>query len=350
MLSVSGQRAPFSRGRCRCATRRRSFLSVRPATHGRAVRFDLRSVTEVLTRPCSTGVFCLREEPKLGNQRAGGGMPKLSYGQMEPAPSVILTNAAASGFGAIFTEIESSRYGSFDAVNPLLSLAWSPGHGAQVRYGDSKTFRARETLRILFPGEDLHGEWQGVERTMLMHFPSDLVQKSLHCSSSNLARTALTAEQVVRAGHCLRLAKIDVAGGTAAGPTIMEALASNLLGGLFPDAENSRQLEHAKDSKRIRAMTEYINSNLRRNLRLQEVAAQTGISIRHMSRMFKATIGVAPHEYILAMRVRKATDLIRSRSLGLTDIALTVGFSSHAHMTAAFRRLSGRSPSSFRDR
>ena len=83
-------------------------------------------------------------------------------------------------------------------------------------------------------------------------------------------------------------------------------------------------------------------------LSLESLAQESGYSRVHFIRMFKAATGRSPHNYLLNMRVERVRELLSNPALSLTDIALECGFSSHSHMTRAFRQFLGVTPSEYR--
>jgi AraC-like DNA-binding protein len=76
-------------------------------------------------------------------------------------------------------------------------------------------------------------------------------------------------------------------------------------------------------------------------LNLQVLAAESGYSRSHFLRMFQAATGDTPHRYLLHLRLQRAQELMRQQHEPLMDIAVTCGFSSHAHVFRVFRRLLG---------
>ena len=80
---------------------------------------------------------------------------------------------------------------------------------------------------------------------------------------------------------------------------------------------------------------------------LEEIAGAVGYSPFQFARLFKATVGLAPHQYLLRLRLRleRAQRLI-GQGLGLAEAALASGFYDQAHMTNVFRKQLGRTPSS----
>jgi AraC family transcriptional regulator len=80
---------------------------------------------------------------------------------------------------------------------------------------------------------------------------------------------------------------------------------------------------------------------------LEMLARHVGVSAFHLCRLFHRHTGMTLHEYRTELRLRDALDRLTSRRGDLTRIALDLGFSSHSHFTAAFRRAFGMTPSTF---
>jgi len=98
----------------------------------------------------------------------------------------------------------------------------------------------------------------------------------------------------------------------------------------------------------LRRVLERMRTDLSANIDLAALAAESGYSRAHFLRTFRAATGQTPHRYLLELRLTKAQALIASRLMPLIDIALACGFSSHAHLTTAFRLRFGLTPSAYR--
>jgi len=68
----------------------------------------------------------------------------------------------------------------------------------------------------------------------------------------------------------------------------------------------------------------------------------------HFARLFRRTVGVPPHQYVLRRRVERAKELLLTGRLGLSEVALAAGFSDQSHLTRVFRRAVGLTPARFR--
>lgn len=87
--------------------------------------------------------------------------------------------------------------------------------------------------------------------------------------------------------------------------------------------------------------------DLARRWTLQEIAKEVGGSPVYLTQVFQRVEGVPLYRYQLRLRLARALDLI-GRYDDLSALSLDLGFSSHSHFSAAFRRAYGRSPSAFR--
>jgi AraC family transcriptional regulator len=98
---------------------------------------------------------------------------------------------------------------------------------------------------------------------------------------------------------------------------------------------------------KLQQVTEYINEHLDQDIKLIELAAIAQISPYHFLRLFKQSMGIAPHQYILQRRIDRAKYLLKESELSIADIAFRVGFCDQSHLTRCFKRLLGMTPKQF---
>jgi AraC-like DNA-binding protein len=98
----------------------------------------------------------------------------------------------------------------------------------------------------------------------------------------------------------------------------------------------------------LRRVKEHIGAHLGENLTIERLAAQTGLSLHHFARAFKASIGLPPHRYLLEQRIQKAAELLQSTEQAIATIALSVGFADQSHFSNSFHQLAGVTPAQFR--
>ena len=92
----------------------------------------------------------------------------------------------------------------------------------------------------------------------------------------------------------------------------------------------------------------YLATNFDRRLSLNDIGAAVGSSRFHLARVFRRTTGASLHEYLTSLRLRAALNRLADTDDRLADIAIAVGFSSHSHLTQAFRRAFDTTPSRYR--
>jgi AraC family transcriptional regulator len=61
---------------------------------------------------------------------------------------------------------------------------------------------------------------------------------------------------------------------------------------------------------RVRRVTEYIQQNLDKDLRLSELAALVYMSPCHLARLFKSSTGVPPHRFVVGQRIAHASPTV----------------------------------------
>jgi AraC family transcriptional regulator len=83
------------------------------------------------------------------------------------------------------------------------------------------------------------------------------------------------------------------------------------------------------------------------HLTLEDIAAEINYSPYHLAHIFRQQTGQTIHAYLNQIRLRTALDYLQS-DVDLTQLALTLGFSSHSHFTQAFRQVFGTQPSQLR--
>lgn len=102
-------------------------------------------------------------------------------------------------------------------------------------------------------------------------------------------------------------------------------------------------------ARRLNAVVEYIDANLRQPIALHHLATLAGVSTRHFERAFRQAMGVPPHAFVLKKRVEAARQLLLQQpTVPIQEIAALAGFSSGTHLATAFRRQTGYSPTAFR--
>jgi AraC family transcriptional regulator len=157
----------------------------------------------------------------------------------------------------------------------------------------------------------------------------------------------------VSLSRIVQLLRDEATSGGHCGALYSEHLAHVLAARLFSLMNRSisaknRQRAGELHSHILAQIIERIEANPLEQFNLAALAAESGYSYARFIHAFRAQTGLAPHKYIMRLRLSRAKRLMRNRSLTLLEIALDSGFASHAHFTHAFRQHFGCSPSHFR--
>jgi AraC-like DNA-binding protein len=100
----------------------------------------------------------------------------------------------------------------------------------------------------------------------------------------------------------------------------------------------------------LRRVKDLIDRRYALELDVEAMAREAHASPAHFIRSFRTAFGETPHRYLLRRRIERASDLLRSTGLSVTEVSLRVGFRSLGSFSTAFRGLIGESPSEYAGR
>ena len=94
----------------------------------------------------------------------------------------------------------------------------------------------------------------------------------------------------------------------------------------------------------------YIGENYTQDIATEYLAEMEHLSCAHFRRLFKEKTGMTPTQYITAMRLKYAEQMLLETELSIKEIAKSVGFSDQLYFSKIFSSHFGASPSDFRKR
>jgi AraC-like DNA-binding protein len=130
----------------------------------------------------------------------------------------------------------------------------------------------------------------------------------------------------------------------------LESLAVSALARLFDrqcEGTHRMRANRSLPGASQRLLAEYVRSRLDRDLGLAELAGLVGYSCAQFLRVFRATFGVTPHQYLLDGRVECAKQMLQRPDTNLAQLAQDLGFASHSHFSTTFKMRTGMTPSAF---
>jgi len=109
-----------------------------------------------------------------------------------------------------------------------------------------------------------------------------------------------------------------------------------VIGGLSPNA--------------LRRAIERMRSDSDADVSLGALASDAGLSRFHFCRAFKESTGLSPHAWLRQHRLEQAMNMLRDTDASVVSVAAALGYGSQTAFAAAFRKLTGEAPSSWRRR
>ena len=107
-------------------------------------------------------------------------------------------------------------------------------------------------------------------------------------------------------------------------------------------------VERQLSPRSVRSVRDFVEANISDCITLDDLAAICGVSPGYFMRVFKSSLGVSPHRYLVGVRIHHAKRLLTDTSIGLAEVARQCGFAHQQHFTNTFRRMTGLSPGAYR--
>ncbi|WP_050406619.1 helix-turn-helix domain-containing protein [Bradyrhizobium embrapense] len=195
--------------------------------------------------------------------------------------------------------------------------------------------------------------------------PVDVVQLYLpHATLERIAREAdapAPGDLLERTGHPdpvtsgLLMSAADALEGNA----VLDALFRQRLTDLLATrilAEHSGALAAAEPIKgglaphALRRAIERLRSDSDSDVSLAALASDAGLSRFHFCRAFKESTGLSPHAWLRQQRLERAMDMLKETDVAIESVAKELGYASQTAFAAAFKNLTGETPSDWRRR
>jgi AraC family transcriptional regulator len=128
-------------------------------------------------------------------------------------------------------------------------------------------------------------------------------------------------------------------------PLAIEGLMLELL------AETCRESGHPDDSRAprwLRRVRDLLSEQCTGSLSLGRIASSMNVHPTHLCRAFRQHYHCTPGDFVRQQRIERARQYLASSDTPLVEIALRVGYSDQSHFATAFKRLTGLTPSQFR--
>lgn len=115
------------------------------------------------------------------------------------------------------------------------------------------------------------------------------------------------------------------------------------------NSSNKQSSSEDNASYILNQLISYIDNHFSEDITLASLAEQVDMNPVYISSLFKKNFGFTFKEYLLKLRIEKATQLLKITSSTVEKIAFECGFHSSNHFCKTFKRLVGMSPLMFRN-
>ena len=257
---------------------------------------------------------------------------------------VIRHHGVASG-----TQLAQSA-GCFEA--DLLTMTMTNG-GHIVRRCDGRTIRRpqkRGDIGFLPSGLSAQMEFPSSYSAFAVLLPHGLLRSKLDPAQSTVF-APLHYESDARLAHLVEIVAAEAAMPSFASDLLLDgvlhAIAALLANRSAVADDHAIERIHLSPV-RLARVVDYVEAHLHSQITLTDLAEVAQLSPFHFSRVFKRATGDAPYRFVCQRRLDRAAQLLLEGEMALAELALSCGFSSQAHFTAAFTKHKGVSPGRFR--
>lgn len=134
-----------------------------------------------------------------------------------------------------------------------------------------------------------------------------------------------------------------------AASTLAHRLAGHLVEQYCGASTSVRPGRGRLDRRTVDRVAAFVDAELSGVLTLDRLSVVARLSPFHFARAFKATTGLAPHQFVTSRRIHRATILLMQTSAGVDQIAHAVGLSNVSHFRRLFRSHVGVTPGRLRE-
>jgi AraC family transcriptional regulator len=249
--------------------------------------------------------------------------------------------------------------GSFAAAATHLVILHLDGP-VTVRRGHGRLSRSRRVapggLFVHPAGRDLTVELGGPLSTVHLYLSDEVVQdaagvdgpveltEELGTSDRLLEQLVLSLDETLRRWEPAARTYLDQLGNMVAAQLVRRHGVGSNAG--FVDDPPAAGLGDRQLAE-VRAVME---QRLAEPVSLAELASIAGLSVSQFSRQFKARTGLAPHRFLLGLRVDQACRLLRTGKTSIAEVAVLCGFSHQEHLTRVMRAQLDTTPGAMRRR
>ena len=117
---------------------------------------------------------------------------------------------------------------------------------------------------------------------------------------------------------------------------------------LYIDTYRSNNESYKYGTSLISLATHYMNENIEKKLKLDDIARYFGFSTSYFYRLFYKSVGYSPMDYFNQLKIYRSCYYLLSTSRRINEISMNVGFDDPYYFSRIFKKRIGVSPSKYR--
>jgi AraC family transcriptional regulator len=282
-----------------------------------------------------------------------------THGILHQFQADIRGSSEGLGWSSAFASIQRERPydGKLHALSDSL-MVLHRGGPVDITYTVAGKSIARHIPKggvfFLPAGHECDVSLQAALESTHIYLRSDLFADHEHAARNLIGGLApILGEKDVVLEHLAAAIGDTISGGLPASSLFVDPIAQAIANRFIAinyhkPAQEVGKRPHRLSGRQIQRIRDFVEANLETDIRLDMLAAHCGRSTEYFVRLFKATTGVSPYQYVLNLRVERAKTLLGDDARSIADIALQCGFSHQEHLTRMFRRFTGVTPGRYR--
>ena len=288
-----------------------------------------------------------------------------TYQDVYPSPPLLNSGKAARARAADLLTLEyfeavpaSMPTRVFDQHHVLLNLRDEAHRVENWRDGEHRDFTFRRNEIIVTPaGIESGWRWHATSKVIVVTLEPKKLERFAHFEVGVVLGSAqlkdlpqFEDEDICQAGVMLKDALASREQGS---DLIFESLARVFLVKLIQKyglRDDEYAFSKSFTAEHYKRVLTFVEDSFGRSIVVEDLAREAGLSPSHFARLFKATIGLSPMQFVTTFRVEHAKTLLADRRAPLIDIAISSGFSDQAHFSRVFKQIAGETPSAYRAR
>jgi len=219
----------------------------------------------------------------------------------------------------------------------------------------SNTFVKKDEHAFVPAGRRLEGHWSMDVDLLFLNFDPAFMRSIIEASDIEASRIELLSHSFLPDQYSGQLGRMLLREIHSSGfntrlyaESLATTFALHLLRHYSTLQKGELSVTRGLSKTQLHQTLDYVHEYYAQDLSVAELAAVAHVSPSHFARLFKRTIGMAPHEYLIACRIERAKRLLLTEDIPIHEVASQCGFADQSHLTRHLQRIVGVTPGDLR--